>query len=62
MPTESDKSNGKDGSEWVIEAIKDNNYKMVIRWSPFLRDETKFRQLGEALLLISKIQSETEHY
>jgi len=32
--TEKRDGNGMDGSEWIIEVVKDNKYHMVTRWTP----------------------------
>jgi hypothetical protein len=62
IPTESKKHNGKDGSEWIIEGIKDNMYHMAIRWTPNKIEEGNFRSIGETLISISKIKDETKDY
>jgi len=54
--TESREGNGSDGSEWIIEAYKNNNYHMVVRWTP--EKGTAFRKIGEYLISISQIQNE----
>lgn len=60
MPTQNKKYGGKDGSEWIIEAIKDNEYHMAIRWTPTKDEEGEFRKVGETLILMSKIKDETK--
>lgn len=60
MSTESKERPGLDGAEWIIEALKDNKYHMVIRWSPFTNDQVNFRNIGEYLISVSKINIEPE--
>lgn len=61
LPTEK-KEMGTDGSEWIIEIVKDNKYHLVVRWTP-REDEKAFREIGKYLISISKIKSEElEHY
>ena len=56
LQTESREYNGEDGSEWIIEVVKNNKYHMVVRWTP--KKGTAFRIVGEYLILISQIQNE----
>lgn len=58
LPTEKTDDNGMDGSEWIIESIKDNNYHLVIRWTPRKEELKTFREIGEYLQSISKIKEE----
>ena len=57
LQTETRDNNGKDGSEWIIEVFKDNQYHMAVRWTPM--KGTTFRGIGEYLLSISQIKNET---
>jgi hypothetical protein len=60
LQTETRDNNGKDGSEWIIEVLDDNQYHMVVRWTP--TEGTAFRKIGEYLRSISQIKNETgEH-
>ena len=56
LPTEKTNDNGMDGSEWIIETLKDNNYHLVIRWTPRKDDLKTFREIGEYLISISEIR------
>jgi hypothetical protein len=47
MPTLDEERNGCDGSEWIIEGVKDGQYHVVTRWSP---DSGAVRELGLILL------------
>ncbi len=58
LKTEQSDKSGKDGSEWIIEAVKDNKYHMVTRWTPSEGRQGDFRSVGEFLVSISKISSE----
>ena len=55
LTTEQRDDTGKDGSEWIIEAIKDNKYHMVTRWTPSVERQKDFRSVGEYLISISKL-------
>ena len=55
LTTEQRDDTGKDGSEWIIEAIKDNKYHMVTRWTPSVKRQGDFRSVGEYLISISKL-------
>jgi hypothetical protein len=39
---------GCDGADWVLEAVKDGRYKVVVRWSP---EEGAVRTLGLAMMI-----------
>ena len=56
MRTEDSEEDGKDGSEWIIEAVKDNKYHMTTRWTP--QKGTEYRKVGEYLFSISGIENE----
>jgi len=58
QPTEI-KSEGLDGSEWIIEAVKNGKYHMVVRWSPDEDQSEKFRAIGKYLISLSRIENET---
>ncbi len=60
LKTEEREDSGKDGSEWIIEAIEENKYHMVTRWTPSIDRQVNFRIIGEYLLSLSKIKIETE--
>jgi hypothetical protein len=63
MKTEQTDEIGKDGSEWIIEAVRDNKYHMVTRWSPSEERQVNFRSVGEYLISLSKISSdETKNF
>ena len=64
QPTEErDDDIGIDGSEWIIEAVKNNKYHMVTRYTPSIERQGNFRRVGEYLISISKISNkETEHF
>jgi hypothetical protein len=63
LKTEKRDGKGRDGSEWIIEAIKNNNYHMVTRWSPSEEPHDNFRSVGEYLILLSKIgKDETKNF
>ena len=53
--TEQRYDTGKDGSELIIEAIKDNKYHMVTRWTPSIQRQRNFRSVGEYLISISNL-------
>jgi len=57
LQTDKRDENGMDGSEWLIEVFKNNNYHMVVRWTP--EEHTTFRAIGEYLISISQIKNET---
>ena len=42
----------KDGSEWIIGAIKDNKYHMITSWTAAKEIQGNFRSVGEYLILI----------
>lgn len=44
---------GEDGSQWIIEGIKNNNYHLVDMWSPY---DSAFRTLGLYLIELSKLK------
>jgi hypothetical protein len=48
---------GMDGAEWIMEGVKDGNYRVVIRWCPNLKpgtaDEIRFGEAGELLFKIA---------
>lgn len=49
LPThESMDSGGCDGAEWILEAVKDGRYKLVVRWSP---EKGAVRTLGLAMMI-----------
>ena len=56
LKTEDNEHSGKDGSEWIVEAYKNKEYKMVYRWTP--EKGTKFREIGVYLFSISQIKNE----
>ncbi len=56
LPTENRENQGTDGSEWVFEAIKNHNYHLVVRWSPFDEKLKDFRAIGEYLISLSKLK------
>jgi hypothetical protein len=63
LKTEQRDEAGNDGSEWIIEAVKDNNYHMVTRWTPSEGRQDNFRSVGEFLVSLSKISSdETKNF
>jgi hypothetical protein len=63
MKTEQRDEVGNDGSEWIIEAVKNNKYHMVTRWSPSEERQVNFRSVGEYLISLSKISSgETKNF
>ena len=58
LRTEQNNETGKDGSEWIIEAIKSNNYHMVHRWTPSYENEGNFRIVGEYLISLAQLEKE----
>jgi hypothetical protein len=46
-------SRGFDGAEWIIEGVKDGNYRTVVRWCPDIQhqtaDEIRFGEAGHCL-------------
>lgn len=58
LTTEQRDDMGDDGSEWILEAVKDNKYKMVTRWTPSVERQGNFRSVGKYLVSISKINKE----
>ena len=63
LKTEKRDEDGNDGSEWVIEAVKDNKYHMVTRWTPSEGRQGNFRSVGEFLVSLSKISNdETKNF
>ena len=55
LSTESRDDAGLDGSEWIVEVVKDNKYHMVTRWTPGKGRQGNFRSVGEYLISLSKI-------
>ena len=51
-----EESGGLDGSQWIVEVVKNGNYKVVDRWSP--REGTPTRRIGEAFLALAKWKPE----
>jgi hypothetical protein len=50
---------GNDGAQWIIEGVKNNNYKLVVRWTPKISEEFKnFREIGEFLISKSNLPKE----
>jgi len=50
---------GNDGSEWIIEGVKNKKYHMVTRWTP----SGNFRSVGEYLISISRVsKKETKNF
>lgn len=49
---------GKDGSEWVLEALNEGIYHFVDRWSPSETRNKDFMDLCEYLISLSKIELE----
>ena len=63
LKTEQRDEDGNDGSEWIIEAVKDNKYHMVTRWTPSEGRQGNFRSVGEFLVSLSKISNdETKNF
>ena len=60
LKTEKREDIGSDGSEWIIEANKENKYHLVIRWLPSREREGNFRDIGEYLVFLSKIKIEKD--
>lgn len=58
LKTEQRDEAGKDGSEWIIEAVKDNKYHMVTRWTPSEGRQDNIRSVGEFLVSLSKFSSD----
>ena len=58
LATEQHDDGGKDGSEWIIEAIKANKYHMVTRWTPSVERLGNFRSVGEYLISIAGLNNE----
>ncbi len=48
--TASEKRNGLDGSEWIVEASDKGKYHMVVRWSP---DNGPIRDIGSRFLALT---------
>lgn len=59
LQTENNDNSGKDGSEWIIEAVKDNKYHMVVRRTPTRERQGNFLDVGEYLIALSKIQGDS---
>lgn len=49
---------GFDGSEWIIEVIKENKYHMVVRWTPDNEKKRAFRAIGEYLISLADLKQE----
>jgi hypothetical protein len=62
LKTENRNDAGNDGSEWIIEAIKENKYHMVTRWTPSRERQGNFRDIGEYLVGLSKIEVGTDYF
>jgi len=50
MPTQKI-SSGSDGSEWIVEGVKNGKYHVVDRWTP--QKGTDYRLIGEKLIEVS---------
>jgi hypothetical protein len=61
LKTENREDGGNDGSEWIIEAVEENKYHMVTRWTPSRERQGNFRDIGEYLVKLSKIKVETDY-
>jgi hypothetical protein len=48
LPTDDPENRGTDGAEWILEAVKDGRYKLVVRWSP---EKGAVRTLGLAMMI-----------
>lgn len=48
----------RDGAEWIMEGVKDGNYRVVVRWSPGYErqneDEIRFADAGNLLIDFSR--------
>jgi hypothetical protein len=60
LRTEKKEDLGSDGSEWIIEAVKENKYHMVTRWTPSIDRQENFGIIGKYLLSLSKIPIEKD--
>jgi hypothetical protein len=57
------RDDGKDGSEWIYESVRNNQYHVVTRWSPTEKQYDDYRGIGEYLLSIAKIdKAEMENF
>jgi hypothetical protein len=59
LQTETRDDDGKDGSEWILEAVKENKYHIVTRWTPTNEKYGSFRAIGEYLIALAKLQGDT---
>lgn len=50
MPTNKRVDRGRDGSQWILEGVKDNRYHIVDRWTP---DKGEYREACIYLLKLS---------
>ena len=62
LKTEQRDNAGDDGSEWIIEVIKNNKYHMVTRWTPSEERQGNYRSVGEYLISLSKISNNETKY
>lgn len=53
LPTSDPDSRGFDGSEWIIEAVRGGEYKLVVRWSP---RRGPVRDLGLSTIRLSDLK------
>lgn len=56
------KDGGTDGAEWIVEIVKNGNYHIVTRNTPFEERHGNYRIIGEYLISLAKLEKkETEH-
>ncbi len=58
LSTQSNSDEGKDGSEWIIEAVKENKYHLVTRWYAGDEQNDYYKVIGKYLLQLSKMKEE----
>jgi hypothetical protein len=51
-----------DGTQWIMEAVKDNQYHLVTRWSPPIERYGNVRSLRKYLVSLSTLSKEETKY
>ena len=58
LPTHNAEKGGFDGSQWILEGVKDQKYQIVDRWTP---TNGKYREACLYLLNLSRLKVDPKH-